>query len=135
VCNILVPVDGSDSSARAVQLVIRLHAKLASLEIRLVHVQVPLVPIGDEFASPGSTEAAAREALDRAKTLLDASAVPYTSEIASGYVGSTIVAYARKHGCDGIVMGTRGMGSTEQLLGSIARQVIHLAEMPVTLVK
>jgi nucleotide-binding universal stress UspA family protein len=73
--------------------------------------------------------------LAAAKTLLDAAAVPCTSEIASGYVGLTIVAYARERGCDGIVMGTRGVGSTEQLLGSIARQVVQLADMPVTLVK
>lgn len=81
------------------------------------------------------TDGAACEALDSAKALLDASAVPYTSEIASGFVGSTIVSYAREHNCDGIVMGSRGMGSTEQLLGSIARQAIQLADMPVTLVK
>jgi len=134
-CKVLVPVDGSENSARAVQLVIRLHARFAPLVVRLLHVQVPLIPIGDESARPQSADAAAREALDAAKALLERSAVPYTSEIASGYVGSTIVSYAREHACDAIVMGTRGGGSTEQLLGSIARQVVQLADMPVTLVK
>ncbi len=134
-CNILVPVDGSENSARAVRLVMRLHAKLAPLEVHLLYVQVPRVPIGDESASQESAEAAARAALTAAQALLDADAVPYTSKVASGYVGSTIASYAREHGCDGIVMGTRGMGSTEQLLGSIARQVVQLADMPVTLVK
>ena len=76
-----------------------------------------------------------REALTAAKALLEAASVPCTSEIASGYVGSTIVSYARAQRCDGIVTGTRGMGSTEQLLGSIARQVIQLVDMPVTLLK
>jgi nucleotide-binding universal stress UspA family protein len=33
------------------------------------------------------------------------------------------------------VIGTRGMGTTHAILGSIARQVIHLADVPVTLVK
>jgi nucleotide-binding universal stress UspA family protein len=32
-------------------------------------------------------------------------------------------------------MGTRGLGSTGELLGSVARQVITLADVPVTLVK
>jgi nucleotide-binding universal stress UspA family protein len=135
VCNILVPVDGSENSAHAVQLAIRLHAKLAPLAVHLLHVQVPPGPIVDKSASLQSAEAPARAALAAAKTLLDAAAVPCTSEIASGYVGLTIVAYARERGCDGIVMGTRGVGSTEQLLGSIARQVVQLADMPVTLVK
>lgn len=135
VCKILVPVDGSENSARAVRLVIRLHAKLAPLAVHLLHVQVPVLPIGDESANPQSTGVAAGAALTAAKALLDAAAVPYSSEIASGHVGSTIVSYARERGCDGIVMGTRGVGSTEQLLGSIARQVVQHAEMPVTLVK
>lgn len=134
-CNILVPVDGSESSARAVRLAIRLHGTIAALRVHLLHVQVPLVPIGDESQSAQSAEAAAREALMVGKALLDGASIPYTSEIATGYVGSTIVSHARAHGCDGIVMGTRGMGSTEHLLGSIARQVIQLAETPVTLVK
>ena len=134
-CNILVLFYFSDNSARAVQLVIRVHAKLAPRAVHLLHVQVPLVRIGDESASPQSAEAAARAAVAEAKALLDGAAVPYTSEVASGYVGSTIVSYARKLGCDGIVMGTRGGGSTEQMLGSIARQVVQLADMPVTLVK
>ncbi len=134
-CNILVPVDGSESSARAVRLVVRLHERLAPCRVHFLHVQVPLVPIGDELASSQSGEAAVREALTAAEALLDAASIPYTSEIATGYVGSTIVSYARAHDCDGIVMGTRGMGSTEQLLGSIARQVIQLADVPVTLAK
>jgi nucleotide-binding universal stress UspA family protein len=32
-------------------------------------------------------------------------------------------------------MGTRGMGSTNELLGSVAREVVNLADVPVTLVK
>lgn len=121
---------------RAVRLVIRLHANLARLRVHLLYVHVPPVSIREESASPPhSAEAAAREALTAAKALLDASVIPYTSEISSGYVGSAIVAYARAHHCDAVVMGTRGMGSTEQLPGSIARQVIHLADVPVTFVK
>lgn len=44
-CNILVPVDRSKNSARAVQFEIRLHGNLAPLEFRLLHVQVPAVSI------------------------------------------------------------------------------------------
>ena len=135
VCSIVLPVDGSDSSSRAVQLVIRLHAKLAPMNVHLLYVQIPPVGIGDDSPRRESPDAEVQTALTSAKALLDAAAVPYTIGIASGYVGSTIVSYAKKHNCDGIVMGTRGVGSTEQLLGSIARQVVQLADMPVTLVK
>ena len=46
-----------------------------------------------------------------------------------------IADYAKSMNCDAIVMGTRGMGSTAELIGSIARQVISLSDVPVTLVK
>jgi len=93
------------------------------------------MPILDEPASPKSSDAAAERALAAVEALLKAASVPYTSKTVRGYVGSMIVAYAKEQQCDAIVMGTRGMGSTEQLLGSVARQVIQLAEVPVTLVK
>ena len=38
--------------------------------------------------------------------------------------------------CDGIVMGTRGMGAIGNLvMGSVATKVVHLTKLPVTLVK
>ena len=137
--SILLPVDGSDSSARAVRMVIRLYQRLAPIEIRLLHVQiVDAVPAHALGASPGARDDAPHaggNALAAAAALLAEAGVPYTSDVRKGYVPPSIVEYAKATHCDGIVMGTRGMGSTEQLLGSIARQVISLADVPVTLVK
>jgi nucleotide-binding universal stress UspA family protein len=69
--------------------------------------------------------------------LLDRAGVPYTSELRQGgrYVPGAIARYAEETDCTAIVMGTHGMGSSGQLLGSIARQVVSHAEVPVTLVK
>jgi nucleotide-binding universal stress UspA family protein len=47
-----------------------------------------------------------------------------------------IAEVGRQENCDAIVMGTRGMGAVSGLvLGSVATKVIHLADVPVTLVK
>ena len=47
-----------------------------------------------------------------------------------------IVRVAKLEGVDPIMMGTRGMGALGKLLlGSTANKVVHLAEVPVTLVK
>jgi nucleotide-binding universal stress UspA family protein len=135
VCNILVPVDGSDDSARAVRFAIRLHARLAKLSVHVLHVRAPRVALRDDSSGRESAEAEATKALASAQALLHAASVPCTGEIASGYVAPTIVACANAYRCDAIVMGTRGMGASGQLPGSIARQVVQLADMPVTLVK
>jgi nucleotide-binding universal stress UspA family protein len=43
---------------------------------------------------------------------------------------------AKEHGCAQIVMGTRGLGTVSgMLLGSVATKVIHLADVPVVLLK
>lgn len=136
---LLIPVDGSAGSNHAVELVIKLYRQAMPLEVRLLHVLAPDDGIESAPARAQAALAAGRDdgsrGLSSARALLDRENIPYASEIRSGFVPSTIVDYGRSVACDGIVMGTRGMGTTEALLGSIVRQVIHLADVPVTLVK
>lgn len=144
---LLVPVDGSPGSDRAVELVIKLHRDVTPVRIRLLHVLPPndgiavdstrplVGPDKDPLIGPDEEPADGKLALSSARALLDRAEIPYGSEVRTGFVPSTIIQYARTMDCNGIVMGTRGMGTTEALLGSIARQVIYLAEVPVTLVK
>lgn len=138
-CSILLPVDGSENSDRATRFLIGPYAKLAPANVYLLHVQAPMVSDGDKFVSRESIDqklaTTGEEALQSARTLLADARIPYTSEVERGYVASSVVEYAKGRHCAGIVMGTRGMGSTEDLLGSIARQVVYLADVPVTLVK
>ena len=137
-CTILVPVDGSENSDRAVRFLAGLYRKLAPASIHLLHVQAPAVLETDDAVPRAGTEREAvtgESALQSAKALLDSAAIPCTSALEHGYVASTIVRYAADNRCDAIVMGTRGMGSNDELLGSIARQIILLASVPVTLVK
>lgn len=62
--------------------------------------------------------------------------MPYTLELAEGEVAETAAQYAAQEQCDMIVMGTSGMGTVANLvLGSVATKAIHLAHIPVTLVK
>ena len=74
--------------------------------------------------------------LKPAAELAKAAGVKFSTEILIGEVAGAIARYAQEHGCDAIVMGTRGMGAVGNLvLGSIATKVIHLTKLPVTLVK
>jgi len=132
---VLLPVDGSESSTRAVQMAVQLYQRLAKVEVLLLHVEVvdgvPATALGDA----GERAAEPVDPLVHAKSLLDAAGGPHTSEIRRGYVPPVIAEYANAMRCDAIVMGTRGLGSTGDVVGSIARQVIALSDLPVTLVK
>jgi nucleotide-binding universal stress UspA family protein len=137
VIRVLLPVDGSENAARAVHAVARCSQRVAPVEVQLLYVQLD---DGTAFAAldePARNDAleAGNRALQSASAVLRRAGIACTSESRKGFVPSVIIQYAKSANCDAIVMGTRGMGSTEQVLGSIARQVINLSDLPVTLVK
>ncbi len=77
-----------------------------------------------------------QRALQPVMQILDAAGVPYHTEWRVGDLASTIARYAEETGCEAIVMGTHGMGAIGSLImGSTATKVVHLAMVPVTLVK
>ena len=65
-----------------------------------------------------------------------AAGMSHTSEKLVGDTAALIVKRAEELNCDGIVMGTRGMGTIGNLvMGSATTKVVHLTKLPVTLVK
>ena len=53
-----------------------------------------------------------------------------------GPVAETIAAHAKKAGCDFIFLGTRGMTAAANLvMGSVTTKVLHIADVPVILVR
>ena len=141
--NVLVPVDGSEASNRAVEHVLkRIGLCKDAVEIHLLNVQRG-VPGGSAVSSHVGHDALrqhhqaeAMNALTPAMRKLDASGVRYVHHIAVGEPAEVIVQFAKENHCDEILMGTRGLGGAASLLlGSVATKVIHLAEMPVMLVK
>lgn len=137
----LVPVDGSSNSERAVQHVIALAGTCPAMDVVLLNVQ----PEIDDwqvrrFLKKEEVEAMEEskggDALQSARALLDATGIRYTPQVLIGPVAETIARTALEHNCDGIVMGTRGLGAVAgALLGSVASQVVHLSDVPVTLIK
>ena len=135
---ILIAVDGSPHSRRAVEQALRLGQ---SPEMHLLNVQIPIQSgharmfVGREDLQDYYREEGLA-ALQEARAILDAAGVPYTHHIAVGHVAQTIAAYAKEKGFDQIVLGSHGRGAlTHLLLGSVASDVLRLAEVPVTLVK
>ena len=140
---ILLPIDGSECALRAVALVIdkrRRYACPDELEIHLANVQAPLSRDISRFATHHQIEEFHREesekALHGARLLLDSAGARYTCHHRVGHIAEELVALSEALGCDQIVMGTHGHGVLKELLmGSITTKVIHLAKVPILLVK
>ena len=141
--NVLLPVDGSACSLRAVSLVIDKLSRYKTPEntaIHLVNVQPPLPHDVGRFVSHEQIVAYHRDesdkALQEARALFDAAGLKYTCHEKVGLVAEEITQLAECLGCDQIVMGTHGRGALGDLLmGSITLKVLHLAKVPVLLVK
>jgi nucleotide-binding universal stress UspA family protein len=136
---VLLAVDGSKGSLRAVAHLNDSFHRLQPLQVRLLNVQTP-IPLLKRWGLKRSDivrqqQQQGQKALHGARLRLDGAGIKYDSHVAVGPVAQTIVRYAKQWQCDSILIGTRGLGMTAGLvLGSIAIKVIHLARTPVTLV-
>ena len=138
---ILLPVDGSNHSDRAVRHVISEVNAGAGTQVALINVQAPidapeLLGHMPECEIEAMQETRGGDALESARKLLEKAGVPYTPSVLIGEIAETIDQYAKENGCEKIVMGTRGMGAIGSvLMGSVATRLLSLTELPVTLVK
>ncbi len=138
---VLLAVDGSMHAYRAAQFLLALAAESGSMELHVVNVQLPVryVTLLDTEAQDRTARLqleAGREVAAPICALLDRAALRYELHVISDDPADGIVRLARERGCGLIVMGTRGMGAfASAVLGSVASKVIHIAEVPVTLVK
>lgn len=131
---LLVPMDGSASAVRALKLA----AKSRGAVVLVLNVQPPYTT--GRFVSKAMIaehqRQCADEALAPARALLARLGIEARISMAIGEPAATIVAFAKKHRCSAIVMGSRGRGRMAGwMLGSVAAKVIHLAACPVTVVK
>jgi nucleotide-binding universal stress UspA family protein len=71
-----------------------------------------------------------------AKKKLDVSGIGYRANILVGRVAESIVQHASKTRCDLIFIGSHGRTEAgNMLLGSTATKVLHIAKIPVLLVR
>lgn len=139
---ILIAVDGSDNSLRAVEHVIGGRVQLKEEpQLFLLNVQWNIAAgnvklfinqdtINDYYREQGQA------ALAAVRAKLDAAGLAYTSHISIGTPAEAIVQYAAEQQVDQIVIGARGQGSLSSLLlGSVVDKVLHLAKQPVLVVR
>lgn len=138
---ILLPVDGSKPADRAVDYVCALRDARVPVDVRLLNVQMSITSANvRRYISQETIDAYCRAeggvALGTAKQALQTAGVAFEEHIAVGHAGQIIARQALHWKCTRIVMGTRGLGALANVMvGSTALQVMHLSEIPVTLVK
>jgi nucleotide-binding universal stress UspA family protein len=138
---VVVAVDGSAPSDRALAHALRLASLGVPLEVMLLNVE-PEIASGEVGAvvSAATVERLRRKAgeaaLAPALAALERARVAGRAEVRFGPAAQTIVAAAREELCDAIFIGTRGRGAVANaILGSVAAEVVRLADVPVTVVK
>jgi nucleotide-binding universal stress UspA family protein len=75
-----------------------------------------------------------RALLDRLTTYAPLAGAHWDSELLAGPPAAAIVKVAQTREADEIIMGSRGFGRMRALLGSVAHEVIHRADCPVTII-
>lgn len=73
---------------------------------------------------------------DEVKSRLEAEGLNATVELLQGSPAEVILAYAKEHTVDVIVIGSRGLGGIREfVLGSVSHNVVQSARIPVLVVK
>lgn len=136
---VLLPVDGSEPSRRAVECLARWRSWLGELSVDLLYVQTPLTVI--EALLPPHRDALrhwsggeAEHATKDARALLTEAGIRHELKISAGDPASCIAQLAGE-GCDLVLMGTRGLGAAHHaLIGSVALKTLEQSDVPVVLV-
>ena len=140
---ILLPVDGSSSSARAVRYVIQHFCGAKTkpcASLVLLHVDPPLPERVGRFLTQ---EARARFHEDRAKVAvrsarnaLHKAGVPFEEFHEVGDPAMVVIAHAAKLQCDLIAMGSHGRGAfLSTVLGSVVMKVLSNSKVPVLVIR
>jgi len=136
---VLVPVDGSDSSKRALEMAIAVanaaHASLLVLEVIEEFGPLP----GYYEAAPAGKDRVkwiAEQRFEKVHPMLDELKGNWKRVVVEGYAADQICEIAAKEKVDMIVIGSRGLSPLGRfLLGSVSDRVVHHAPCSVTVVR
>lgn len=133
---ILVAIDASDYSRLIIPATIEVARKFGS-SVFVLHVVEHDRGRAVTFSVESRAEAAELVAKSvKAIRTAGVDADGRVSDVAVGHVANDIVGAATAHESDLIVMGSRGLSDVQGLLlGSVTHKVMHLAQVPVLVVR
>jgi nucleotide-binding universal stress UspA family protein len=135
--NILVPIDGSKNSfkalTKAIYLAKKCDASITALYVLRVAYDNPnLIYVPQTQNELKKVE----KFLTTAKNQVTKNSIDFKKKILFGHEAKKIIDFAQKQKFDLVVMGARGRGLIKQmLLGSISNAVVHNSKVQVLIVK
>lgn len=136
---ILVPVDGSPNSDKAIRYALsQVHSKddlIIFLNVQPNYNTPNIKRFASQEQIKAMQEEASKEVLDHSLEIAKDSTVPIRTILRTGDPGKEICKEAVENAVDNIVMGYRGLGAVKRaILGSVATHVLHETPCPVTIV-
>jgi nucleotide-binding universal stress UspA family protein len=137
---LLVPVDGSENSVRALEAAIFLSKKIDA-HVTVMHVmeKPPTVYIHPQKELEELLQNYRREAeqiLEKCEEIGNRNGVELKKVIVEGNVASKIIKFVEKEVFDMIVMGHRGSGRfKEMVLGSVSQKVLNQSKRSVLIIR
>jgi nucleotide-binding universal stress UspA family protein len=137
----LVAIDGSEHATRAAAHALRLVQDGLPAEVHFLNVQPPVGGGVSAIVSRSQVEAHLRDegmkVLAEPKALADRAGIAVELHVCVGAPPSQVIAdFARKLGCDHLILGSHGRGrALDLLLGSAVSDVLRRVDIPVTIIK
>jgi nucleotide-binding universal stress UspA family protein len=141
ISKILVPIDGSENSMRALEHGLFLCSKLKSSLTILYVIEIPPFLY---IQSQKLVDSIMLTLENEAKSILINGKIqgkkynidPDSLFLEGGDTGSIIIDYSEKNSFDFIIIGSKGKGNFKNaLLGSVSHRVLHHSKNPVLIVK
>ncbi len=134
---ILVPMDGSKSSFKALTKAIFL-AKKCNSSITALYVLRTAFDNPNLIYVPQTQNELKKveKFLDTAKNQVIKNSIKFKKKIVFGHEAKEVIDFAQKGKFDLIVIGARGRGTLKQmLLGSVSTAIVHSSKIPVLVIK
>ncbi len=133
---LLVPLDGSTFSERALPLAVTLAQRMQARIILLHVIGAPVFPGGDTVEAERQTGEEAQDYLAHVASTIAAEGLHTETTLAYGQAAESILLEIKSAGADLVVMCSHGRsGLGRWIFGSVAEQVLAHSPVPVLLVR
>ena len=134
---ILVPIDGSKTSFKALNEAIYLARQCGATITGLCVIPIYTINLGRLLTSlKNQSIKEAKKFMANAKTISAQNGIVFNSKIIYGNEVWEITEFASYKKFDLIIIGSRGVGPLKEMfLGSVANAVVHKSKVPVLVVK